>query len=164
MVGVGPTRQSWSIDAGLFVIRAMLAAVFMFHGSQKLFGWFGGPGLAGTAEFMGKMGIPGPAVSAVLAGSAEFFGGLALLLGVGVRIAVIPMVFTMLVASFHVHGHAFSAQKGGMEYPLTMAVILIGLGLTGAGRVRVTARFATLKKAPGEPEMAADRPSRSGGP
>jgi putative oxidoreductase len=115
----------------------MLGVVFVFHGGQKLFGLFGGHGLGGMADFLDGLGVPVPMVSAVLAGCAEFFGGLALLCGFGVRIAVLPMVFTMLVASFAVHGDAFSVQKGGMEYPLTLAVVLVGLGLTGAGRFTV---------------------------
>ena len=120
-------------SVGLLLIRLMLAVVFIFHGSQKLFGAFGGPGLEGFAGFLGQIGAPVPMVSAVLAGSAEFFGGILLGVGLLTRLAVIPMVFTMLVASFAVHGSAFSIQQGGMEYALTLAVVLTGLGLTGAG-------------------------------
>jgi putative oxidoreductase len=134
---------------GLFFIRGMLGVVFMFHGSQKLFGWFGGGGLSGTAGFMEQIGLPLPAVSAIMAGAAEFFGGLALLLGLGTRIATLPLVFTMLVAAFVVHGGAFSVQQGGMEYPLTLAIVLAGLGLTGGGRLSVGARLNS-RVAPGK--------------
>ena len=130
---------SWANDVGLLAIRGMLGVVFMFHGSQKLLGWFGGGGLSGTAGFMEKIGIPLPEISAFMAGAAEFFGGLALILGAGTRLAVIPLTFTMLVASFVVHRGAFSVQQGGMEYPLTLAVVLMGLGLTGGGRLSVGA-------------------------
>jgi putative oxidoreductase len=126
-------------DVGLLLIRVMLGVVFVYHGSQKLFGAFGGPGLEGFAGFMTKMGLPMPYLQAVLAGSAEFFGGLALLLGLATRLAVVPMVVTMLVASFMVHGKAFSVQNGGMEYPLTLAVVLVGLGLTGPGALALDA-------------------------
>ena len=124
-------------DTGLLLIRAMVGIVFAYHGSQKLFGLFGGGGIAGTAGFFESIGIPLPAVSAVLAGGTEFFGGLALLAGIGSRLAALPLVFTMLVASFTVHGGSFGAQSGGMEYPLTLAVVTAGLALLGPGRFRV---------------------------
>jgi len=62
-------------DAGLVLMRGMLGAVFVFHGSQKLFGWFGGYGLQATGQWMESIGIPFGFVSAALAGSTEFFGG-----------------------------------------------------------------------------------------
>lgn len=130
-------------DVGLLLIRAMVGVVFVFHGAQKLFGAFGGPGLDGFAGFMTKLGLPQPYLQAVLAAATEFFGGLLLLLGLGTRLAVVPMVVTMLVASFMVHGGAFSAQANGMEYPLTLAFVLAGLGLTGAGRISLDGRRAS---------------------
>jgi putative oxidoreductase len=122
-------------DFGLLAIRGMVGVVFIFHGAQKLFGWWGGGGLGATAGFMEQIGLPLPGVSAFMAGAAEFFGGLALVLGLGTRLAAVPLVFTMLVASFVVHGGAFSARESGMEYPLTLAVVTLGLALTGGGRV-----------------------------
>lgn len=126
-------RRVTTTDAGLLLIRAMVAVVFVYHGSQKLFGAFGGPGLGGFAGMLGGMGLPFPYAQAVLAASAEFFGGLAIGVGLATRLAALPLVVTMLVASFMVHGKAFSAQNGGMEYPLTLAVVVLGLALTGAG-------------------------------
>ena len=120
-------------DVGLLLIRGIVGLVFVFHGSQKLFGAFGGPGLSGFAGMLAKMGLPQPQFQAVLAASAEFFGGLALVIGLGTRVAVVPLVVTMMVAIFLVHGQAFDASKGGMEYPLTLALVLVGLGLTGPG-------------------------------
>jgi putative oxidoreductase len=129
------SKTPWTMDAGLFLIRVMVGVVFMFHGSQKLFGMFGGGGLEATAGFMGQLGLPMPGMmSAVLAGGAEFFGGLAFVVGFGTRLAAVPLVITMLVASFMVHGKAFSLQNGGMEYALTLAIISLGLGFAGSGR------------------------------
>ena len=71
-----PVTQNRCADIGLFLIRAVLAVVFIYHGSQKLFGWFGGHGIGGTAGWMESMGIPYPMLSAVLAGGTEFFGGI----------------------------------------------------------------------------------------
>ena len=123
-------------DVGLLMIRVMLAVVFMYHGSQMLFGWFGGFGLQATAGFMEKIGIPYPLVGAILSGATEFFGGLVLLIGTGTRIAAIPMAFNMAVACLTAH-HGFNATTGGMEYPLTLGVILVSLVLMGPGRITV---------------------------
>src|SRR5262245_13403487 len=123
--------QNRSTDIGLLLIRAVLAAVFIYHGGQKLFGLFGGYGITGTAGWMGSVGIPVPTLSAVLAGSAEFFGGLVLLAGTGARIAAVPMAFTMVVAILTAHRSAFDSRAGGMEYPLTLLVVLLGIALIG---------------------------------
>jgi putative oxidoreductase len=125
-------------DVGLLFIRVMLGIVFIFHGSQKLFGLFGGYGIEGTAGWMGSIGIPFPTVNAILAGGTEFFGGLLLITGIMARLAAIPLMFTMLVASFVAHGSAFDIQKGGMEYPLTLAVVLLGLALIGPGNIALS--------------------------
>jgi putative oxidoreductase len=120
-------------DLGLLLIRTMVGVVFVFHGAQKLFGVWGGPGLEGFTGFLTQLQVPIPAVSAVLAAVAEFGGGVALILGLGTRLWAVPLVVTMLVAAFRVHGSAFAAQAGGMEYALTLGLVTAGLALTGAG-------------------------------
>lgn len=130
------TTTTRSQDLGLFLMRAMLGVVFVFHGGQKLFGLFGGYGLEATAGWMESIGIPLPMVSAALASSTEFFGGLALLTGLGLRLASVPLTITMIVAALTHTG--FSAQTGGMEYPLTLAIVTAGLGLTGGGRLALS--------------------------
>ncbi|MFM1871953.1 MAG: hypothetical protein RL398_1375 [Planctomycetota bacterium] len=121
-------------NLGLFALRAVLAVVFLFHGSQKLFGAFGGYGLDGTAQWMGSIGIPLPFVSALLAALSETLGGVALLTGVAFRTTLIPLALTMLVAAFVGHaGKGFSAQAGGNEYALTLLVAIVALILTGPG-------------------------------
>jgi putative oxidoreductase len=119
-------------DLGLLLVRLMVGVVFVFHGSQKLFGAFGGYGLEATADWMGSIGIPFPLASAVAAGLAELCGGLALIAGFGQRLLAIPLTFTMLVAASTHEG--FSAASGGMEYALVLAVAVAGLGLLGPGR------------------------------
>jgi putative oxidoreductase len=116
------------------LIRTILAVVFVYHGGQKLFGAFGGPGIAGFAGYLETLGVPLPTLNATLAGSAEFFGGLALLSGVASRLASVPLVITMLVASFTAHS-GFDLRSGGMEYPLTLGVVALGLGLIGPGNL-----------------------------
>jgi putative oxidoreductase len=125
--------QSSRHDLGLLLLRAMLAVVFLFHGAQKVFGWFGGGGLEGMAGYLDSLGMPLPFVGAVLASGTELVGGLALLTGRFQRLLAAPLAFTMLVAASTHSG--FAAQTGGMEYPLTLAVAVIALGLTGPGRL-----------------------------
>lgn len=121
-------------DFGLLLLRLMLAVVFVFHGSQKFFGWFDGYGLENTAKAFGSMGFPVPMASAVAASSAEFFGGILLALGLFFRPAALVMAFTMFVASYvHLPG-GFQAPKG-LEFPLTLAIALLTLAFTGPGRV-----------------------------
>lgn len=123
-------------DLGLLLLRAMLGVVFVFHGCQKLFGWFGGYGLSGTAGWMQGIGIPLPTLSALLAGLSELGGGLVLLSGLGFLLALPPLVFTMLIAVLVGHaGKGFSSQAGGFEYPLTLLVAVAALWLTGPGRL-----------------------------
>lgn len=126
-------RGAWSSDLGRFLIRGALGVVFVGHGAQKLFGVFGGPGLTGFSGFLESLGLPFPMANAVLAGAAEFFGGLTLLAGVGTRVSAGLLVGTMMVAAFAVRSHGLSAQNGGMEYPLVLAVLLVGIGLIGPG-------------------------------
>ncbi|MHA7814564.1 MAG: DoxX family protein [Phycisphaerales bacterium] len=128
------TVQATLNDAGLLVARSMIGVVGIYHGGQKLFGMFGGSGFGATVEAMGGMGMPLPTMSALAAGSAEFFGGIALIVGLLTRFAGANFAFTMLVASFAVHGGAFGAQNGGMEYPLTLALVSLAIALTGPGR------------------------------
>lgn len=115
----------------------MMGAVFLFHGTQKLFGWFGGGGMSGFSRYLAGMAIHYSFAAACLATAAELGGAVALILGYRVRLAVIPMVFTMLVASFGAHRHAFDADRNGMEYTLTLAVALTAIGLLGPGKYAI---------------------------
>jgi putative oxidoreductase len=115
-------------------IRVGAGAIFAAHGAQKLFGWFGGYGLEGTAGWMASIGLePGYAL-AVLAGSAEFFGGLLLIFGLLVRPAALVLAVTMIVAIVSVHlENGFFMSNNGYEFALALLIISIGLALRGAG-------------------------------
>ncbi|MBK8974568.1 MAG: DoxX family protein [Planctomycetes bacterium] len=141
-------------DLGLLLARAFVGLVFAFHGSQKLFGWFGGYGLEATGQWMESIGIPFGTVSALLAGAAELGGGLLLIAGLLQPLVAVPLVVTMLVAALTAH-QGFAAQAGGMEYPLTLAFVTAGLGLTGAGRFALGARAAESPVASGAPAAGA---------
>lgn len=130
------TARIHNPDVGLLLIRSMVGVVGVFHGAQKLFGAWGGPGVSGFAGYLETLGVPLPHASAVLASTAEFFGGLLLILGLFPRLAAIPFMATMLVAIIKVHPDTFSGA-GGMEFPLTIAVVLLGIVFAGGGRYAV---------------------------
>jgi len=116
------------------ILRVPVGLILMAHGAQKLFGWFSGNGLAGTAGWMSSMGMEPGYLMAILAGGAEFFGGLALVLGLLTRPAALVAAFTMLVAIFSVHiSNGLFASDGGYEYALTLMVALLALAVQGGG-------------------------------
>ncbi len=128
----------------LLALRAILAAVFIAHGGQKIFGWWGGPGLQGFVEHLQQTGIP--IFLAYLAAFTEFFGGIALLIGLLTRLASLGLLIVMAVAVFTVHfKNGFFAQNRGYEYPLTLLVIAFSLLLTGPGCFSLDALFCRKK-------------------
>jgi putative oxidoreductase len=133
-------RPLRSPDLGLLLIRAIVGIVGVYHGAQKLFGAFGGSGLRGTADIMRKANFPVPMGSALAIGVTEFFGGILIIFGLYMRVASLAFSFGMFVAAIVVHGHAFGLQHKGMEYALTLAVVLLGLFFTGAGKFSISRR------------------------
>ena len=96
---------------GLLILRVVMGLTLAAHGSQKLFGWFEGPGRAGTAGMFTKLGFRWPTTMALLAGAAEFFGGLLFALGLLTPFAAIALVVVMLNAIITVHW-----QKGFFDH------------------------------------------------
>jgi putative oxidoreductase len=130
-------RRLLGTDAGwgALALRIPVGIIFAVHGSQKLFGWFGGYGLEGTGQFMDSIGLAPGYWMALLAGAAEFFGGLALVAGLLVRPAAAALAFAMLVAIFSVHiGHGLFVEKNGYEYALALVAVAVALVFSGAGR------------------------------
>lgn len=128
---------------GLTVLRVLVGITFMAHGAQKLFGWFGGYGLAGVAQWMESIGLAPGYLMALLAGSAEFFGGLALVIGLLVRPASAVLAITMLVAIFSVHiGNGFFMANNGYEFALALLAATLALLIEGAGRLSLDKRIA----------------------
>ena len=123
-------------NAGLagLILRAPIGLILTAHGAQKLFAWFGGYGLEGTGQWMASIGMTPGYLMALLAGSAEFFGGLALVLGLVTRPAAAVAAFTMLVAIFTVHiSNGLFMSNNGYEYALTLLVALLAIVVQGAG-------------------------------
>jgi putative oxidoreductase len=116
-------------------LRIPVGIIFAAHGAQKLFGWFGGHGLEGTGQWMASIGLNPGYLMALLAGSAEFFGGLALILGLLVRPAAFVLAFTMIVAIFTVHaGNGLFMSNDGYEFGLALLAASVSLAFSGAGR------------------------------
>lgn len=125
------------------ILRLVAGIVFIAHGAQKLFGWYGGNGLEATGQWMASIGLQPGIVMASLAGSAEFFGGVALILGLLTRPAAAALAFTMLVATVWVHlGNGLFVSNGGYEFSLTLLAVSAALVLTGGGRLSLDRRLA----------------------
>ncbi len=137
-------RNVVGTDAGWgpVLLRVVVGILFVAHGAQKLFGWFGGYGLEGTGQWMDSIGLGPGYLMALLAGSAEFFGGLALILGVLVRPAAIGLAITMVVAILSVHfQNGLFMDKNGYEYALALLVVSVSLAISGAGKASVDAQL-----------------------
>ena len=115
-------------------LRVPAGIIFVAHGAQKLFGSFGGYGLEGTAGWMASIGLEPGYLMALAAGSAEFFGGLALLLGLLTRPAAVALAFTMLVTIVVVHlPYGLFTSNNGYEFGLSLLAISVALIFTGGG-------------------------------
>jgi len=134
------TPAAWS----LLIVRLCLGVIFFAHGAQKLFGWFGGPGLEGTiGYFKSALHVPPPLT--VLAVLTECFGGAAVFLGVSTRLAALGLVVVMLVAIATVHGRngfflnmSLEPGKGhGIEFNLALIGMALALVISGGGALSV---------------------------
>ena len=133
---------------GTLALRIPIGIIFVAHGAQKLFGAFGGYGLEGTGQFMGSLGLTPGYLMALLAGSAEFFGGLALLFGVLVRPAAAALAFAMVVAIFSVHiDKGLFLANNGYEFGLALLAASVALLISGAGRLSVDAALVARPRA-----------------
>ncbi len=117
-------------------LRVPVGIIFMAHGAQKLFAWFGGYGLEGTAGWMESIGLAPGLLMAFLAGSAEFFGGLFILLGLLTRPSAIALALTMVVAIASVHlANGLFMSNNGYEFGLALLAASVSLAFSGAGKV-----------------------------
>jgi putative oxidoreductase len=129
------------------IIRLILGVVFFAHGAQKVLGWFGGPGLKATISMMRQhLGLPVPL--AFLAVSAEFLGGLGLIVGLLSRVAAVGIAVIMFAAIFMVHGRNglflnwFGDRKGhGYEYHLLAIALAAVIVVRGSGAASLDRLF-----------------------
>ncbi|MGH9022107.1 MAG: DoxX family protein [Acidimicrobiia bacterium] len=122
------------MDFGLLLLRVLVGLLLAGHGAQKLFGWFGGSGLAPVRGFLASLGYPAAGRMAIVAGASEVGGGLLLASGLLMPVAGAVLVGTMLNAGAVHLGKGLWSAKGGYEYPLVLAGVAAALAFTGAGR------------------------------
>ncbi|MED1122413.1 DoxX family protein [Bacillus atrophaeus] len=126
------------LSVGLLIIRLIIGLLFVGHGAQKLFGWFGGHGLKGTGGWFESIGMKPGITVALLAGLSELFGGTMFALGLLTPLAGIIIAGTMVMAIVKVHGaNGLWVTNNGYEYNLTLLAVTIGIALTGPGQYAV---------------------------
>ena len=136
------THDHSAVDWAILNARVVVGGIFMAHGAQKLFGAFGGPGLAAVVQMMGPLGY--------LVTIGEFFGGLGLVFGVLARFSAASIIIVMLGAIATVHGKfgffmnwAGNQAGEGFEYHLLAIAALLPIVIAGPGRFAV-GRFLPL--------------------
>ncbi|MFB5677366.1 DoxX family protein [Paenibacillus terreus] len=119
---------------GLLVIRVVVGLLFVGHGAQKLFGWFGGHGPKGTGGWLESIGVKPGVTMAVIAGLLEFLGGLLFALGLLTPIGALFIIIAMIGAIKTAHAkNGLWVTNNGYEYNLVLIAAAAGIALTGAG-------------------------------
>ncbi|HEX5436105.1 MAG TPA: DoxX family protein [Gemmatimonadaceae bacterium] len=137
--------DSWSpnivvLSGGLLIARLIFGLAMAAHGSQKLFGWFGGYGIAGTSGFFEQLGFRPGRLFATVAALTEFASGVLITLGLLGPIGPALMLSVMIVAAISVHWtNGFFAMKNGIELPLLYGAAAVVLAFTGPGLLSLDA-------------------------
>ncbi len=133
---MGRTRTN--MDLGLLLLRLALGAIFIVHGGQKAFGWFGGGGPRQIIEGVGQMGFQPAEVWGWMVIVAEFGGGIGILLGFLTPLWALGIISTMAVAIWKVHGpNGFMLSDSGYEYNLALMAMAACLLFAGPGRASI---------------------------
>jgi len=138
------------VSIGLTILRVILGATFVMHGGQKLFVY----GFSGVAGAFGQMGIPMPGLLGPFVALVEFFGGIAIVLGVLTRLAALGLAATMVVAILTVHLKAGFFNPGGVEFPLALLGMAAALITTGGGAFSLDALLARQLSRDAKPTLA----------
>jgi putative oxidoreductase len=118
----------------LLVVRSVVGALMIGHGTQKLYGWLGGGGPEGTAKFFSMLGYPKPKQKAMIAGAAEALSGALFILGLATPLAAAMLIGVMLNAMYSAHaGKGPWITNGGWEYTLVLSTISFMLAWMGPG-------------------------------
>jgi putative oxidoreductase len=130
------------VALGFLILRLVIGLTLAAHGAQKLFGWFGGPGMTGWTGAMNRMRIRPATPWAWISALAEFLGGIGLALGLLFPLPSAAIAGSMLVAIALVHlPKGFFASKGGYEFNLAIIAAVAALALTGPGAYSLDAAF-----------------------
>jgi len=129
------------MEIGPVLLRLTTGLILATHGAQKLFGWFGGPGLDATSQFFETIGFLPGRRHALMAGLAEMVGGLLLALGLFTPIGAALICSVMLVAVTVHMKNGFLAQNGGYEYAIVLCVVALSVVFTGPGAFSLDALF-----------------------
>ena len=121
------------MDIGLLVLRLVVGLTMAAHGSQKLFGWFGGAGLERFATIFANIGYKPGLFWAVVVGLTEALGGLLLVLGLFTRPAALAVVIFMINAIYVTSAKGFFWTAGGFEYSLLLLLVALYFLIRGAG-------------------------------
>lgn len=128
------------LNIGLLLIRLVIGLLFIGHGAQKLFGWFGGYGLKGTGGWFESIGMKPGVTMALMAGLTELIGGLLFALGLITPLGGIMIAATMVVAIAKVHGaNGLWSTSNGYEYNLVLLAVTLGIALAGPGQYALDA-------------------------
>ncbi len=135
---------------GRLILRVTVGALFFGHGTQKLFGWFGGQGLDATAQGFHHLGMRPGRRNAIAAGAAEAGGGAALALGLATPLAASALTATMLTAINRVHlKNGPWATNGGYEYNLVLIAVVLALSDVGPGELSLDHALGQERSGPG---------------
>lgn len=136
------------LDLGLLILRVVLGLLLMGHGSQKLFGWFGGKGMAGTMGMVRSMGMRPVQFWGIMAALSEFGGGLLTFLGFLWPLGPLGVIAAMSVAIVQASKKGFWAAQGGFEFPLMLLAGGLALSLTGPGAYSLDGALGTALPEP----------------
>lgn len=126
------------MDIGMLLLRVTVGLAMAVHGSQKVFGWFGGYGLAGTGQFMETLGFRPGRRHALAAGVVELVGGLLFALGFLTPLAAVLIASVMIVAAATVHWkNGFLITSNGYEYNLVLGIVALSVAFAGPGAISI---------------------------
>jgi putative oxidoreductase len=136
------------MNLGLFIVRFVVGALFIGHGTQKLFGWFGGHGLEGSGRFFEQIGYTPGRLMATIGGMTEAGGGALLMMGFLTPLGCAAIV-GMMVGTLPVHGpKGLWNTNGGFELPLVYATCAALIAFAGPGRASIDAAIGWSSSGP----------------